>query len=62
MPLAPHLVVHYLAACTAAKVSPASISSHFVSAQDARNLIERVGKLSIPDAAKLLAKLSKAHS
>jgi hypothetical protein len=47
-------LAHYLAACSAAKVSPATLASTFRSAAEARELIARVAQLSIPDAMPVL--------
>ena len=48
-PLEPHHVMHYLAACKVAGVPVAQTS-----VPDLRDLIDRISRLSIPDAAKLL--------
>lgn len=50
-PLEPHHVNHYLAACKVAGVTVA-----LTSPDELRALIDRLSRLSIPDAAKLLRK------
>lgn len=48
-PLEPHHVAHYLATCRVAGVPVAATTT-----EDLRALIERLSRLSIPDAVKLL--------
>lgn len=50
-PIEPHHVNHYLAACKIAGVTVA-----LTSPEEMRALIDRVSRLSIPDAVKLLRK------
>ena len=50
-PIEPHHVNHYLAACKVAGVTVA-----LTSPEEMRALIDRVSRLSIPDAVKLLRK------
>lgn len=53
-PLDPSVLVHYLAACTVARLSPATISSTFRSMCDVRELMLEISTLAIPDAAACL--------
>jgi hypothetical protein len=50
----PAIVAHYLAALSAAKLSPATVSSTFLSAEKIRELLTEIQNLSIPAAARLL--------
>ncbi len=61
-PIEPRALAHYLAACSAAHISPADISSTFRSALDARELMATISALSIPDAVRYLrAKFTHAN-
>lgn len=50
----PDQLVHYLAACAAAHVSPANLASTFNGADDMRAFTARVSKLAIPDAVRAI--------
>lgn len=50
----PAELVHYLAALTVARLSPADIGSTFRSAVEMRALTAEIAKRSIPDAARYL--------